>query len=170
MNENFLGNNQSYEGLLQVTKKIKRNWSSEKKKDWKNDHEKTFKYWKMIDIHYNFCYLMTCLSTDATLTSQKIVFLFCTVWSITNRQGYQWRPKTGFWKKCQRCEWIGLERMRSFSLLTEKVFHSSLKQRSMYQVSVKIKSDTYCTLKNNWGFWYFWSFCSLFFFKHNLLI
>lgn len=103
MNENFLGNNQSYEGLLQVTKKIKRNWSSEKKKDWKNDHEKTFKYWKMIDIHYNFCYLMTCLSTDATLTSQKIVFLFCTVWSITNRQGYQWRPKTGFWKKCQRC-------------------------------------------------------------------
>ena len=103
MNESFLGNNQSYEGLLQVTKKIKRNWSSEKKKDWKNDHEKTFKYWKMIDIHYNFCYLMTCLSTDATLTSQKIVFLFCTVWSITNRQGYQWRPKTGFWKKCQRC-------------------------------------------------------------------
>ena len=103
MNENFLGNNQSYEGLLQVTNKIKRNWSSEKKKDWKNDHEKTFKYWKMIDIHYSFCYLMTCLSTDATLMSQKIVFLFCTVWSITNRQGYQWRPKTGFWKKCQRC-------------------------------------------------------------------
>lgn len=31
LNEN-LGNNQSYEGLLQVTKEVKRNSSSEKKK------------------------------------------------------------------------------------------------------------------------------------------
>lgn len=32
LNENLLGNNQSYEGLLQVTKEVKRNSSSEKKK------------------------------------------------------------------------------------------------------------------------------------------
>ena len=77
LNEN-LGNNQSYEGLLQVTKEVKRNSSSEKKKAEKIIMDRHLSIEKWPDIHYDCSLSMICLSTDATLTSQKIVFLYCT--------------------------------------------------------------------------------------------